>query len=59
MWYLNELFVLPNARGKGVASGLLKYVEDFARNNASFSLKLATAVNNEAAKALYEKKWLL
>lgn len=55
MWYLNDLFVLPNARGKRVASGLLKYVEDFARNNASFSLKLATAVNNEAAKALYEK----
>lgn len=55
MWYLNDLFVVQNARGKGVASKLLDYVKTFAINNDSFSLKLATAVDNLAAKALYEK----
>ena len=55
MWYLNDLFVLPNARGRGVASELLNHVKQFARDNGSFSLKLATAIDNEVAKTLYEK----
>ncbi|SJL83762.1 GNAT family N-acetyltransferase [Vibrio palustris] len=55
MWYLNDLFVIQNVRGKGVASELLNYVKIFAKNNDSVSLKLATTVDNLAAKALYEK----
>ena len=55
MWYLNDLFVVPHARGKGVAGKLLEHVKFFAKGNDSFSLKLATAVDNFAAKALYEK----
>ena len=55
MWYLNDLFVVPNARRKGVASDLLNHVKHFAKDNGSFSLKLATAVDNIEAKTLYEK----
>eukprot|EP01093_Parvamoeba_rugata_P006381 TRINITY_DN19_c0_g2_i3.p6 TRINITY_DN19_c0_g2~~TRINITY_DN19_c0_g2_i3.p6 ORF type:complete len:151 (+),score=25.33 TRINITY_DN19_c0_g2_i3:10136-10588(+) len=55
MWYLNDLFVMQSARGKGVASALLDHVKTYAKDNDSFSLKLATAVDNVAAKALYEK----
>ena len=55
MWYLNDLFVVVSARGKGVASALLDHVKTYAKENDSFSLKLATAVGNVAAKALYEK----
>lgn len=55
MRYLNDLFVVPHARGKGVASKLLEHVKLFAKGSDSFSLKLATAVDNFAAKALYEK----
>lgn len=55
MWYLNDLFVVQSARGKGVASALLDHVKTYAKDNDSFSLKLATAVDNVAAKALYEK----
>ncbi|OFC70037.1 GNAT family N-acetyltransferase [Alteromonas confluentis] len=55
MWYLNDLFVMPNVRGKGVASELLNHVKQFAKDNDSLSLKLATAIDNEAAKMLYQK----
>lgn len=55
MWYLNDLFVVQSARRKGVASALLEHVKAYAKENNSFSLKLATAIDNGAAKTLYEK----
>ena len=55
MWYLNDLFVSESARKMGVASLLLQHVAEYAKANDSFSVKLATAVDNAPAKALYEK----
>ncbi|WP_232368911.1 N-acetyltransferase [Alteromonas sp. BL110] len=55
VWYLNDLFVVQSARGKGVASALLEHVKVYAKENDSFSLKLATAIDNIPAKELYEK----
>ena len=53
VWYLNDLFVVQSARGKGVASAMVDHVKTYAKENDSFSLKLATAVDNVPAKALY------
>ncbi|MEJ2762944.1 GNAT family N-acetyltransferase [Photobacterium sp. MCCC 1A19761] len=56
MWYLNDLFVADSARGQGVARALLKHVESFAKETGALTVKLATAVSNVKAKALYESE---
>lgn len=56
MWYLNDLFVAASARQQGVARALLKQVATFARETDALTVKLATAVSNPPAKALYESE---
>ena len=56
MWYLNDLFVAASARQQGVARALLKQVATFAREPDALTVKLATAVSNLPAKALYESE---
>lgn len=56
MWHLNDLFVEPQMRQKGVARALLKQVECFAKETNALTVKLATAVSNDNAKALYESE---
>ncbi|MFQ2172830.1 GNAT family N-acetyltransferase [Aeromonas rivipollensis] len=56
MWYLNDLFVAASARQQGVARALLKQVATFARETDALTVKLATAVSNRPAKALYESE---
>ena len=56
MWYLNDLFVATSARQQGVARALLKQVATFARGTDALTVKLATAVSNLPAKALYESE---
>ena len=54
-WLLNDLYIDPFARGKGVATALLDAAKDFGRNTNSKWLMLQTSVTNAAAQALYEK----
>ena len=54
IYLLNDLFVVPAARGRGVARRLLAAAADFARANGAASLSLQTANDNAAARALYE-----
>ena len=56
MWYLNDLFVAASARQQGVARALLKQVATFARETDALTVKLATAVSNLPAKALYKSE---
>ncbi|MNJ29254.1 Acetyltransferase (GNAT) family protein [compost metagenome] len=56
MRYLNDLFVAASARQQGVARALLKQVATFARETDALTVKLATAVSNLPAKALYESE---
>ena len=56
MWYLNDLFVAASARQQGVARALLKQVATFARETDALTVKLATAISNLPAKALYESE---
>jgi len=55
-WLLNDLFVVPSARRRGVAAGLLDAAAEQARALGAASLSLSTALNNAPAQALYESK---
>jgi len=50
---LNDLFVAPQARGKGVARALLRRAAEDARSRGAVKLVLSTAVDNRPAQALY------
>ncbi len=53
MWYLNDLFVDESAREQGVARSLLQHVKQFAIDTEALTVKLATSIDNQKAKALY------
>ncbi|NMP31522.1 GNAT family N-acetyltransferase [Thalassotalea sp. M1531] len=54
MLYLNDLFVLSEQRKSGTGKALLDAAYDFALTNGFGQLKLATAIDNDTAKSLYE-----
>lgn len=54
VWILNDLFVAPTSRRRGVARMLLEAAAEWARERSALGLQLETAVDNAAAKALYE-----
>lgn len=55
IFILNDLFVVPSARRRGVASALINAAADFAREAGAIRLSLSTGVSNKEAQALYEK----
>jgi GNAT superfamily N-acetyltransferase len=54
LWILNDLFVRPGVRRGGVGRRLLERAREWAIETDAKGLTLATAVNNAAARALYE-----
>lgn len=50
-----DLIVLPDRRGRGVASALLRFVIQEARKQGVLRLTLLTDSHNERARALYRK----
>ncbi|MFT3896812.1 MAG: GNAT family N-acetyltransferase [Thermomonas sp.] len=52
-WILNDLFVAPSARRRGVANALLDAATAFARAEGAVRLELETTHDNAAAQALY------
>jgi ribosomal protein S18 acetylase RimI-like enzyme len=54
IWILNDLFVAPEARGRGVARGLLDAARAHAERTGARRLVLSTARTNAAAQRLYE-----
>jgi len=52
---LNDLFVAPKHRKKGVANELIRAVEQFAKEQGAIRVDLSTAKDNFSAQALYEK----
>jgi ribosomal protein S18 acetylase RimI-like enzyme len=55
LWVLNDLFVHPEFRNRGVATQLLHHARKLAQETDAASLMLETAVSNVQAQALYEK----
>jgi GNAT superfamily N-acetyltransferase len=54
IWILNDLFVAPAARRRGVGRALLAAARDFGVSNGAKRLVLQTAATNREARALYE-----
>ena len=52
---LEDLFVVPRARGSGVASKLLERAIQYAKETGVTGMFLETAMDNEAAQAVYER----
>jgi GNAT superfamily N-acetyltransferase len=53
--YLQDLFVAPHARGKGIGTTLLKNVERIARADGASRIYWLTKEDNLSARALYDK----
>lgn len=53
IFVLNDLFVSRQARRLGAGAALLRAAADYARAAEAVYLSLSTAVDNEAAQALY------
>ncbi|MBS0381617.1 MAG: GNAT family N-acetyltransferase [Proteobacteria bacterium] len=54
IWILNDLFVAPDARQRGVARALMSAARAFALDTGALRLVLETADDNHPAQALYE-----
>ena len=52
--YLEELYVVPSLRGRGIGRGLLDAAMDAARAEGATHMELGTSENDEAARSLYE-----
>ena len=52
--YLEELYVAPDHRGQGLGRALLERALEFARERGAGRIDLGTAVDDRAARALYE-----
>jgi ribosomal protein S18 acetylase RimI-like enzyme len=52
--YLEELYVVPGRRGRGLGRALLEAAMDHARERGTARIDLNTSVDDVAARALYE-----
>jgi len=52
-WILNDLFVDPNARGKGISKLLIKAAQHFTKETGALTLFLETEKTNKIGNALY------
>ncbi|NNF62120.1 MAG: GNAT family N-acetyltransferase [Gammaproteobacteria bacterium] len=55
IWILNDLYVSADARQRGVGAALMGAAREYAEITGARALELATATDNSAAQALYEK----
>lgn len=55
MLILEDLFVEPSARGRGIARALIDAAIAYAREAGAGGMFLETAVSNERAQAVYER----
>jgi ribosomal protein S18 acetylase RimI-like enzyme len=53
--YINDVYVVPHRRGRGIASLLLRAVEKFLHAKGMTRLRINTLVDNESAKRAYVK----
>lgn len=56
IWILNDLFVAPEFRGRGVGSRLLDAARELAEQTDAKGLTLETDRKNHVAQRLYERK---
>ena len=56
IFILNDLFVAPHARNRGIGSRLLTAASEFGRNEGAARLVLSTEVTNQTAQRVYERQ---
>ena len=55
-WFLDDLFVHPDARGAGLATALIEAIADLAREKGEpGTLRWITAADNERAQRVYDR----
>jgi len=59
LWLLNDLFVQPEYRGKGVSVALINRCKDWCRQTDSCGMILETAKDNTIGNRLYTKTGFL
>ncbi len=59
IFVLNDLFVSPEARHKGVGASLLAAAREHGREQAAHYLELSTAVDNPAQRLYEASGWIL
>jgi ribosomal protein S18 acetylase RimI-like enzyme len=59
VYVLNDLFVAPQARGRGVASRLLETAREWSEREGAVYLELSTAVDNPAQRLYEAHGWVL
>jgi GNAT superfamily N-acetyltransferase len=55
LWLLNDLYVLPNYRGKGISVKLIEKAKEIAKDSGAVGLILETAKSNSIGNSLYLK----
>ena len=55
MWLLNDLFVHPDFRGKGISTKLIQAAQELARNTDAAGVLLETEQSNTIGNILYPK----
>jgi ribosomal protein S18 acetylase RimI-like enzyme len=53
--YLEELYVVPHLRGKGLGRRMMEAAMDLARERGAIHIDLGTSEDDVAARALYER----
>ncbi|HVW86611.1 MAG TPA: GNAT family N-acetyltransferase [Bryobacteraceae bacterium] len=54
IFILNDLFVAPEARGRGAGSALLRAAADYGKSAGAIRLMLSTELTNTTAQSVYE-----
>jgi ribosomal protein S18 acetylase RimI-like enzyme len=54
-WIVNDLFIHPSVRNRGIGSLLLTHVKKFAQDSGATGMELSTQVNNLTAQKLYSR----
>lgn len=55
LWLLNDLFVRPEERGKGISVALIEKAKELCRNSYSCGMMLETAKSNIVGNNLYPR----
>ena len=54
-WYLDDLFVSPEARGSGAATALIDALRELAAGNGGGTVRWITAEDNTTAQRVYDR----
>ena len=52
---LDELYVAPHARGRGLGSAMIRFVEELCADLGARVLQLEVSIHNDRANALYQR----